>query len=402
MTVENETIRCALDVSQECQKELSTELMDLKEKYQVLLAAFSELQEEVKRKTRMTYGMYPSFIPPNESLAAELESTLGSEGYESSEFSSLNTNFVYSGRNNILQNSVRCDSPDSLSSLEQSFGFNHTYPLGNSDHHHSRHHQLNSSDTPSTGHSNVNRSPTKGQTQARSKSSTGVRFNLNKLKIVKSLEGSITLGKWRKLATPHLGVLLESQSGVRNKALQDLQDDLINYVITSKENNAKRNAVNFNNNTLKSTPPNVTTPLVSASQSNAPSSSQSSLKLSLDYQCNPGKWFDATCSTYTFTTTSLSSSTESTAVTPSFSKLQLATGHDTPITSLTSTSTTDSMQHSQPAITCSVPFTFSISPRPVSSSVSLSLPRRVCFRRRNQRHPSNEAHEAFSPTQVPS
>ena len=329
--------------------------MDLKEKYEVLLAAFHELQEDAKRKTRMTYGMFPSFIPPNESLAAELESTLGSEGYESSEFSSLNTNFLYSGRN-ILKSGVRCDSPDSLSSLEQSFGFNHSYPLTNC--------HPNANDSTSGDSTGVNKSPSKNQ---RSKSSTGVRFNLNKLKIVKSLEGSITLGKWRKLATPHLGVLLESQSGVRNKALKDLQDDLINYVITTKENNAKKA---INNNTIISNNSFIGTPMISQSISSTSTSSSCAPPFkslsTVDYECNPAKWFDATCSTYTFTTTSLSRSTEATAVTPSFAKLQLATGHDTPITSSTSTTTTDSMPHSQPAVTCSVPFTFSVSPRPVS------------------------------------
>ena len=341
--VENDTIRSALDVSHECQKELSTELMDLKEKYEVLLAAFHELQEELKRKTRMTYGMFPSFIPPNESLAAEIESTLGSEGYESSEFSSLNTNFVNCGRN-FLKSGVRCDSPDSLSSFDQSFGFSSSHVSNK----HESGDVNNKLGLP-------NKSPNKSGRQS------GMRFNLDKLKIVKSLEGSVTLGKWRKLATPHLGVLLETQSGVRNKALKDLQSDLINYVITTKENNAKR-ATNFNSNPLL---PNASTPLGSQ---NVPTKEPlvTTSTPNVKYECNPGKWFDATCSTYTFTTTSLSRSIESTAVTPSFSKLQLATGHDTPITSSFSTCTTDSLPHSQPSVTCSVPFTFSISPRPVS------------------------------------
>ena len=343
---ENDTIRSALEVSHECQKELSTELMDLKEKYEVLLGAFHELQEELKRKTRLTYGMFPSFIPPNESLAAEIESTLGSEGYESSEFSSLNTNFINCGRN-VLKNGVRCDSPDSLGSFDQSFGFTNSHVSGGVGGKQEQGDNTNKSGA-------FTKSPNKSGRQS------GMRFNLDKLKIVKSLEGSVTLGKWRKLATPHLGVLLETQSGVRNKALKDLQADLINYVITTKENNAKR-ATSFTSNPLL---PNTSTPV---SGSNIPTkeslvNSTSNVK----YECNPGKWFDATYSTYTFTTTSVSRSSESTAVTPSFSKLQLATGHDTPITSSFSTSTTDSLPHSQPSVTCSVPFTFSVSPRPVS------------------------------------
>ena len=53
----------------------------------------------------------------------------------------------------------------------------------------------------------------------------------NRLKIVKSFEGSETLNKWKKLATPHLGVVLESNSGVQSKAHKDLNQELLQYVL---------------------------------------------------------------------------------------------------------------------------------------------------------------------------
>lgn len=84
-----------LEVAEECQHELSEELIDMKEKYGELMAAFQELQAEAKQAQRnrlpsantwQNFGMYSPYINPD-SLANELEQSLtrDSDGYSSDE-----------------------------------------------------------------------------------------------------------------------------------------------------------------------------------------------------------------------------------------------------------------------------------------------------------------------------
>lgn len=97
LTTENEILQSKVQIAEECQQELSTELIDIKEKYGELVIALQELQEDAKkmRHNRMPkaakwpYGVYTPYINPD-SLASELESTLGhsSNGYSSDEKSS--------------------------------------------------------------------------------------------------------------------------------------------------------------------------------------------------------------------------------------------------------------------------------------------------------------------------
>lgn len=161
-----------MQLSQECQNELTKELIDLKEKHSTLLNAFHEFQTEFKKRNRILnhYPPHGIFMPVSESLAFEIESTLGSEGYESEVSDSRKKHW----------GDTRCQSPDSLLSGE----FRQTPLLA--------------------GHSN-NKS-----------------FLFNKLQMVKALEGSEILKNWQKLATPHLGVILEP--GVPNKAIKNVDD----------------------------------------------------------------------------------------------------------------------------------------------------------------------------------
>lgn len=72
-----------------------------------------------------------------------------------------------------------------------------------------------------------------------------------RLKIVKPLEGSVTLKRWQELATPHIGVIFESSPGVHNKGEKTLdivqevynfsdyeEDDDINVCPTRHPDNA--------------------------------------------------------------------------------------------------------------------------------------------------------------------
>jgi len=246
LIIENETLQNALQISHDCQNELSLELIEIKEKYGTLLAAFHELQTEFRKRTRLSSNNC-AFMPFSDSLAFEIESTIGSEEYESDLSASFMKNKKRTGKEEM-----RCYSPDSVLSGES---FNYRY--NNS-------HLINSSNQKSY-------------------------YFSDKLQIVKPIEGSVTLKQWQKLATPHLGVILETLPGVPNKAIKDLNTELLDFA--------------FNSN----------------------------YECMSDTKCNIN--FVSTNSIFTFTTTSLSQTTDSTSVTPSFSNVQLSTGLHSPITS---------------------------------------------------------------------
>lgn len=298
---ERDGYRTALSIARDCQNELSIELIDVKEKYEVLLAAFQELQQELKRQNRSTLNSWPpSYIPHHESLAAELESS----GYES-EFSSINTSHRYMSHPDAYE--TRCETPDSLMSTTSS---------------------MCKKDSLTD-----RRSPVKPDRSHRLLVS-------NKLKIVKSFEGSETLNKWKKLATPHLGVVLESHSGVQSKAHKDLNQELLQYVLDSSVSRRKTSSGSEGTAVvLKETAVSQANACSSREQSPAVSSAVTAASDAQKYEPHPGRVFD-TSSTFTFTTTSLSRSTDSTIVTPSFSQFQLATGHQTPITASAPTTST--------------------------------------------------------------
>lgn len=282
----NDALKSALTVSHECQEELSGELLELKEKHLVLLAAFHEIQEELRRKNRHHNLWSSPYLPTCDSLAAEIESSLGSEGYDS-DFASLPTAQQKSRKKVSEKNeeteTTRSHSPESAVSDNL---------------------RLKRQSMPNFSHGGPS-------------SSCRSLFITDKLKIVKSLEGSETLNRWKRLATPHLGVILESNAGVQSKALRDLNAELLEYVISSRsEANRKKSLTDLNSNQVE----NISSPISLPPSDHVPENSFQSK-------------FQMTSSTFTFTTTSLSRSTESTIVTPSFSSIQLSTGHPVPITS---------------------------------------------------------------------
>jgi len=353
---EAEGYRVAYEISQDCQKELATELLDLKEKYDVLLGAFHELQQELRRRNHFSFpgGWAPNVLPWSqlvdaESLAAELESTLASTegGYFSDvgtpQFPSLNgqqkgqneqgrhslTNSPLpstskNGSYNVLppppKDSSRCNTPDSwMSSATEidslvgpstasgiirrgvHLSGNTVQNTQNSLSHRNRHQKLPS---PST----------KGATDHDKSSRRHQTFV--KLKMLKPLEGSSFLHRWRQLATPHLGVILESSSGVQSKALKDLNADLLSYVMELRKKRKEEN------NNVSPEHMKHQIPIGHIDDQKESETTE-----------NPGKAFDSTSHTYTFTmsTTTMSSrstgwSTESTVVTPSLSSFQVADG----------------------------------------------------------------------------
>ncbi|XP_054168368.1 trafficking kinesin-binding protein milt-like [Oppia nitens] len=255
LTNECESLQNSLHVSQECQTELSQELLEIKEKYSTLLSAFYELQSELKKTSRLNVNNC-TYMPFNESLASELESTLGSE-YSDSEYSSLGFRPMKK-KNNQQRDETRCYSPDSLLSGD------------------SLYYRYN------------NPQPVIGSVQQRS------FYFTDKLQIVKPIEGSATLKQWQKLATPHLGTILETLPGVPNKAIKDLNKEVLESTI---------NSIKVMNE-----------------------------KAIIECQTKRHMNYVTTNSIFTYTTTSLSQTTDSTYVTNSFSNVQLSTGIQIPIT----------------------------------------------------------------------
>ncbi|XP_015790049.1 trafficking kinesin-binding protein 1 [Tetranychus urticae] len=301
LSQENEGLYNALDLAHECQNVLSGELLEVKEKYNVLMTAFQELQEDMKRKSDTSLSNWPppgSYMPFGESLAAELEDSLDSFGYESG-LSSLN-------RIRKDTDESRCHSPDSV------LGGSSEFPKG------------------------------KLKRQAQNSYILGRTFQLsNKLKMVKPMEGSEILSRWKQMATPHLGAIFENPSGVQNRIIENIRTDLSNHVaktagvavsvtVTSMSLNNQSNNTTCNNNYRIR---------LSNNNENDGHLQDNNHADEKDY---PGKIFDSTLSTYTYTTTSLSLTSESTLVTPSFSAVQLSTGHIIPISSVSTSISSDS------------------------------------------------------------
>lgn len=130
-------------------------------------------------------------------------------------------------------------------------------------------------------------------------------------------------------------MILEQKTGVQSKAAKDLNNELLQYVLKS---NSRRNTI-----------ATASTELAASSSKLDADKAQSDFDDMKNYEPHPGKLFDATSSTYTFTTTCLSQTTDSTMVTPSFSAVQLSTGHNTPISSVATSTTYSSVM--QPAVT---------------------------------------------------
>ncbi|KAG8185931.1 hypothetical protein JTE90_010717 [Oedothorax gibbosus] len=343
ITADNECLSSKLEIAEECQHELSEELIDMKEKYGELIAAFQELQAEAKQAQRkclpstwQNFGMYSPYINPD-SLASELEQTLGrdSDGYSSDErpshsrkvfntvryanhgvpsrnrFSSTRSHYTMSGSAGRPSLTSTCfSSLSQLSSL--SSGFNdlasdsesayaesystddenpETYTDGKTERARPNKldvglHTFSSGFGTSTDINNELEKSSGDSWSANFKKSiygrTVKRYQFpEKLQIIKPLEGSQTLHHWQRLATPHLGGIFEHRPGVKIKG------------------EAKIN--------------------------------QFEEKVSLedfeeDEDCtHPGKSFMDTSSVYTFTTSALHCPNDLTNVTPSYPSLQLST-----------------------------------------------------------------------------
>ncbi|KAI9561628.1 hypothetical protein GHT06_012588 [Daphnia sinensis] len=291
LTLENEDLTMQLHVVRECQNELAVELSEYKDKYAEILELLHETQEQVKEQNKRSLptsrGLAGASAPPSratshyhpDSLASELElSSLGSESWPS-EISStpqtLPSRFQYqrvfdtvrcasmAGEPRVLASTPTTDGPrmpprlvvntpiaeispsfqKAQSVLEKLTATSETdYPAtskvgvpgtpGTVDLTHAL--RRLAPKTTVTGPSHDGH----GWSTPDSIMSTGSRSGLSslnsfhypeKLKIIKPMEGSMTLHHWSRLATPHLGTLLEERPGVATRETKSKHTDDFNY-----------------------------------------------------------------------------------------------------------------------------------------------------------------------------
>ncbi|XP_046641778.1 trafficking kinesin-binding protein milt-like isoform X2 [Daphnia pulicaria] len=281
LTLENEDLTMQLHVVRDCQTELVAELSEYKDKYAEILELLHETQEQVKEQNKRSLptsrGLAGASAPPSransnfhpDSLASELElSSLGSESWPS-EISTPQTypRFQYQR----VFDTVRCaslavESSIPLASTPTTDGprlktprlvVNTCTPIAEISPSFQKAESVlkkltasSETDYPATSKVGVPGTPgtvdlthalrrLTPKTSATAPShdghgwrtpdsimSTGSRSGLSslnsihypeKLKIIKPMEGSMTLHHWSRLATPHLGTLLEERPGVTTR-----------------------------------------------------------------------------------------------------------------------------------------------------------------------------------------
>lgn len=293
LTLENEDLTMQLHVVRECQNELAVELSEYKDKYAEILELLHETQEQVKEQNKRSLptsrGLAGASAPPSratshyhpDSLASELElSSLGSESWPS-EISSTPQTLPSRFQYQRVFDTVRCASmavePRVLASTPTTDGprmpprlaVNTSTPMAEISPSFQKAQSVlekltatSETDYPATSKVGVPGTPgTVDLTHALRRlapkttvtgpshdghgwrtpdsiMSTGSRSGLSslnsfhypeKLKIIKPMEGSMTLHHWSRLATPHLGTLLEERPGVATRETKSTHVDTFNY-----------------------------------------------------------------------------------------------------------------------------------------------------------------------------
>lgn len=293
LTLENEDLTMQLHVVRECQNELAVELSEYKDKYAEILELLHETQEQVKEQNKRSLptsrGLAGASAPPSratshyhpDSLASELElSSLGSESWPS-EISSTPQTLPSRFQYQRVFDTVRCASmavePRVLASTPTTDGprmpprlaVNTSTPMVEISPSFQKAQSVlekltatSETDYPATSKVGVPGTPgTVDLTHALRRlapkttvtgpshdghgwrtpdsiMSTGSRSGLSslnsfhypeKLKIIKPMEGSMTLHHWSRLATPHLGTLLEERPGVATRETKSTHVDTFNY-----------------------------------------------------------------------------------------------------------------------------------------------------------------------------
>ncbi|KAI2799562.1 Kinesin associated protein [Blomia tropicalis] len=293
LTIENEELESALHLAQECQSELSIELIDVKEQHNVLLNAFHDKQEECRQLTKRN-SLTDSLFPYVNSLAFELDQSIqeGSvtnlDGCEDAVFPAIEPSFN------------QCTTPDSLLSNDSYYtsspftSFNGASTSVNN--------ELSKSQCSISSNTITLPSSNASSPSVESKSRTIFRhhhFMSDKLRYIKPIEGSQILNHWRRLASPNLNNLLED----KEKYISRIKANMVaSEMKVSSSLSKERNTTNRLPETAKNSSHNV-------------------VQVSLVNN------FVTTNSVFTFTTTSLSQTRESvTHVTSTFSNVRPSTG----------------------------------------------------------------------------
>ncbi|ELU00243.1 hypothetical protein CAPTEDRAFT_229053 [Capitella teleta] len=256
LSIENAELQKHLSAAVEAQKDLTEEISARGEQYDEVLSLLQEAQEESKelrRKQRPAFirHHYSSLSPyvPHSSLALELEDSFKREaeyppGYSPEERQDHSKRVMGTVRHvRVMSTSSSCQESESASEVDSEL----PYRPGAQDLQTAlrrlatrKANEINDRMIQQQEQDKLNRrlrqssdgpgSPDQCPTPD-SYMSTGSGSNLSdlsrlsngtyripeKLQIVKPLEGSHTLHHWQRLATPHLGGLMEHRPGVQNR-----------------------------------------------------------------------------------------------------------------------------------------------------------------------------------------
>lgn len=216
LRTEAEELRAQLSMSHTVQEEMARELLELRSRYAEIRDAFQELQEELRRRSRVpSLGATPeqaAVARPwgGESLAQELHRSLAAGDSDSLFKLDRPKRPMYRHRRkhhwSQSEESQESDNnDDSQYSSLSSIGL-------------SPHKELR----PRLGDIGRCHTPDSVSSEGSFLSRAGRHYRIpDKLQLVKPLEGSQTLHQWQQLATPGLGGIFQRLEGIRMKGAQE-------------------------------------------------------------------------------------------------------------------------------------------------------------------------------------
>ncbi|XP_051729294.1 trafficking kinesin-binding protein 1 isoform X3 [Ctenopharyngodon idella] len=339
--IENEELSQHLLAAKDAQRQLTTELQELEDKYSECIEMLHEAQEELKnlRNRSVSAGTprryHPLGLFPMDSLAAEIEGTMRKElslenPDNEEQRSTPSDNSNNAAPDNRTQSMLHeTGSSDAAVDASEKRPGSEELKLALRRLSLRRQNCLSERLFFEGERERRNREPAdSGDYSNRLVHSESIMslgawasrpYLPDKLQIVKPLEGSATLQHWQQLAQPNLGGILDARPGVVPKGYRPLELDLeevYHYADYEEDDPGEQYFQNLPTTiTYNPSVPSAHSLAPSASPSPCLSTGHASIEFSMYY---PGKCMAHTSSTYTFTTCKiLHPSDELTRVTPS-------------------------------------------------------------------------------------